>query len=151
MNNTDLHTYLLGTWRLIEWRIEYSDNRTSHPFGTDALGQILYSSDGGMSATISANQRNSLAQTNSRHADNNALAQAFRSYFHYAGRWEINKDSVVHYVDFSLNPDFVNTTQTRKVTQLSDTKMILSAIEPLAEGSSRKHMIEWERANHDLC
>ena len=39
----------IGAWSLIEWRIDYSDGRVTHPFGQNAVGQLIYSADGSMS------------------------------------------------------------------------------------------------------
>ena len=44
---------LLGTWLLQRWQVEYSDARpSSYPFGTDAIGVLIYAPDGWMSATM---------------------------------------------------------------------------------------------------
>jgi hypothetical protein len=48
---------LIGAWVLREWRIEYPQNMVRHPFGADAIGQLLYTHDGQMSATVSADKR----------------------------------------------------------------------------------------------
>ena len=43
---------LVGGWRYLGWDITYDDGRVTHPFGSDAVGFILYTADGCMSANI---------------------------------------------------------------------------------------------------
>ena len=54
---------LLGSWELIEWRIEYSEGRDpGWPFGKDARGLLMYAPDGWMSATMSKQGRSALSE-----------------------------------------------------------------------------------------
>jgi Lipocalin-like domain len=43
---------LLGGWRLERWSLVYEDGREEFPMGPDALGYILYTPTGQVSATI---------------------------------------------------------------------------------------------------
>lgn len=145
MNNVELPTYLLGGWRLLAWRIEYQDGRISYPFGDDAKGQLLYSRDGSMSATVCAADRPALSDQNVRNTPHQEQADAFRSYFHYAGQWRIDNQDVIHEVELSLNPGFVGTEQVRRVEIVTAGQMILSAEEAIPHGGSRRHALEWQR------
>lgn len=136
---------LIGGWTLKSWRIEYSDGRITHPFGENAQGQIIYSSDGEMSATVMAEQRPSMGAQNVRTASEAEQAHGFRSYFHYAGHWRLEGDVVSHQVTLALNPNFIGTEQRRNAKLLNQDNLTLSADEPLAAGGSRKHVLEWQK------
>ena len=144
MTSIDLQEYLVGAWQLRGWRIEYDSGEVTYPFGENALGQIMYTANGGMSATISAANRQILSEANVREAPPAEQAEAFSSYFHYAGRWHIDGQSVVHSVTLSLNPAMVGNELVRLVEVINDQQMILSASEPIADGQ-RQHIIEWQR------
>lgn len=146
MTTLNLQEYLIGAWRLQDWRIEYDTGETTYPFGADASGQIMYTANGGMSATISAAGRKPLSAINVREAEQFEQAAAFSSYFHYAGRWLIDGDSVVHAVDLSLNPAMVGQQLVRQVQVVDAQQMVLSASEKVAgSDTQRHHIIEWQR------
>lgn len=138
----------IGAWSLRDWRIEYSDGRVTHPFGKNAVGQILYSADGQMSATVSATDREALKSENIRKANTNELSAAFSSYFHYAGYWRIDDDQVIHTVSLALNPAFVGSEQRRKV-HFKENCLQLSAHEDIGNGDTRYHILEWEKRNSE--
>jgi hypothetical protein len=139
---------LIGAWSLRDWRIEYEDGRVTRPFGADAAGQLLYSADGRMSATVSARDRRALDTANARDAAGADKATAFDSYFHYAGRWHLDGDVVVHTVSLALNPGFVGTAQRRSV-RLEGPELELAAQESMGDGQPRRHVIDWQRVAAD--
>lgn len=134
-----------GAWQLVDWRIEYSDGKITRPFGNDPVGQIQYTSDGYMSATVSMQGRDSLSIDNIRQASEGKKAAGFSSYFHYAGQWHVEGESIVHSVDMALNPSMVGTLQRRKATFSNDGELTLSASEPLTNGERREHILQWKR------
>ena len=67
-----------------------------------------------MSAVIMQKIRTRFEQESVRHLTTDQKAYAFDGYFHYSGKWLIEKnEALVHSVEFSLNPDFVGTKQRR--------------------------------------
>jgi hypothetical protein len=130
---------LVGAWKLIEWRIVHADGRVSHPFGTDAVGLLCYTSDGHVSATIARAGRAPLPADTPRHASAEAQAEAFTSFFSYAGRYELRDGHVAHDVEIALNPAFVGTTQIRELN-FDDDRLILAA-----EEKGRWHTLIWVR------
>ena len=52
-----LRVRMIGTWTLLSWTRLVSGVKELGPFGTDALGQISYSSDGYMSAHLMGRNR----------------------------------------------------------------------------------------------
>tara|TARA_B100000767_G_scaffold138828_1_gene131232 strand:- start:88 stop:525 length:438 start_codon:yes stop_codon:yes gene_type:complete len=138
-----LKDQFIGAWTLQEWLIEYPDDTVRHPFGADASGQLLYCNDGQMSATIMASKRLASGHSSARELSESLKVQAFDSYFHYAGNWTIESDMVLHKVSFSLNSDFVGTTQYRKAKFLKKDQLSLIAEETLAHRGSRMHILRW--------
>ena len=134
---------LIGAWCLKQWFIQYEDGRTRYPFGTDAVGQLLYTHDGQMSAIIMGPGRPGFAQNSPRLVTENQKAAAFDSYFQYAGSWHIKGDVVVHRVEFALNPDFVGTLQRRHVSFPGSGRLILSAAEEATGKGTRYHTLNW--------
>ena len=135
----------IGAWRLVDWRIEYSDGGVTRPFGEGATGYIIYSADGTMTASIARAGRPPFGIANARNASTEQKAAAFDSYFHYAGPWRIEGDEVVHAVTMSLNPDMTGTDQRRLAVFDSEGGLILSANEALKSGLSRHHVLQWIR------
>jgi Lipocalin-like domain len=135
----------IGAWSLVDWRIEYPDGGVTRPFGDAPRGYIIYAESGIMTASITQADRASLGTANARHARDAQKAAAFDSYFHYAGPWRIEGDSVIHEVTLSLNPDMVGTDQHRLAAFDGAGGLILSAAEPLKTGAARTHILQWQR------
>lgn len=136
---------VVGSWHLVEWRIDYADGRpTSWPFGIDAIGVLVYAPDGWMSATMSCRKRSQLSAPSALKADDASKARAFQEYLAYSGRWEIVGRSIAHDVTMSMNPTLVGTRQWREAEARGDT-LILAADEALSGGAARRHSIVWRR------
>jgi hypothetical protein len=136
---------LIGSWVLVEWRIDYPDGRpATHPFGEDAIGLLVYGADGWMSATMSCRRRTALTAVSAVKADDASRAQAFQEYLTYGGRWHIEGGRIAHDVELSLNPALIGTRQWREA-QLHDDQLLLAADEPIGGGRMRRHQIRWRR------
>lgn len=135
----------VGTWALADWRIEYSDGGVTRPFGDAPQGYIIYAGDGVMSASIARSARAKFGIANARNASAEQKSAAFDSYFHYAGSWHIDGDHVVHRLAMALNPDMAGTEQRRLAEFDGASGLTLSAHEPLKDGTSRHHVIQWVR------
>lgn len=135
----------IGTWKLVDWRIEYSDGGVTRPFGEGAHGYIIYSADGTMTASIAKAFRPPFGIANARNASSVQKAEAFDSYFHYAGPWQIDGEDVVHSVTLSLNPDMTATEQRRHAQFHANGELTLSAKEQVKDGTERLHILQWRR------
>lgn len=135
----------IGTWGLVDWRIEYADGGVTRPFGEGPHGYILYAADGVMSASIARAKRPALGLANARNASPEQKAEAIDSYFHYAGPWRIEDDEVIHAVTMSLNPDMTGTEQRRLARFDGSGGLVLSATEARADGHDRLHVLQWQR------
>lgn len=135
----------IGAWHLIDWRIEYADGAVTRPFGEGARGYIVYSANGIMTASITKALRQPFGIANVRNASETQKAEAFDSYFHYAGSWRIDGEDVVHAVTMSLNADMTGTEQRRLAVFDSKGGLTLSAREALKDGASRHHILQWQK------
>ena len=134
---------LIGTWLLSTWQIHVGA-QTHHPFGDRPQGLLVYTAEGWMQACIAAPDRPQLSDPSPRRAAAEELAEAFRSYFSYAGPYDVAENTVVHHVQLSLNPAMVGTDQVRFV-ELSEPLLVLSATEG-AGADAREHVLSWRRA-----
>lgn len=141
---------LLGGWTLHAWTITAGDGAAvQHPFGANPTGLIVYTDDGWMNASIARAGRAPLAAASPRQAPLAEQAEAFRSYFNYAGRYTLRRvdgaPHVVHAVAWSLNPGFVGSEQVRRVSFDGERDLVLSADESVG-GGLRHHRLHWRRA-----
>ena len=136
---------LQGTWQLESWTIGYSDRDDfTYPYGEDPQGLLLYTNDGWMSASIARHERAPLPEDVSfRKIPDELRADAFASYFHYAGRYRVVDGDVIHYVSQSLNPNFPGTEQVRHA-ELDGQTLVLSAKDQAGE-VVRFHSLVWHR------
>ena len=74
------------------------------------------------------------------------LVNSYRSYFHYAGHWRIEGESVIHCVTLSLNPNMVGTEQVRHM-HFSGSELTLTGIENIGR-QQRRHVLLWQRAGN---
>jgi len=134
---------LVGAWQLQRWETVYPDGTASEPFGPGAVGLLLYTADGWMSASIMAANRARLSSDNPRAAPAAERAAAFDAYFSYGGRWSLDDGKLRHEVTVALNPAMVGTVQLREA-RLADRTLTLSA-EEAVPGGVRRHRLSWRR------
>lgn len=137
---------IAGAWKLQSWEIRYEDGRPSTlPFGSSPRGLLIYSADGWMSAVVCRRQRAEFPTDRSpRTLDDRLAAEAFRSYFHYAGTYRLEGDCVIHEVRHALNPNFVGTGQRRRFS-LVEPRLTLRGVDRV-KGGDRHHELVWLRA-----
>tara|TARA_R110002110_G_scaffold405241_1_gene624240 strand:- start:75870 stop:76340 length:471 start_codon:yes stop_codon:yes gene_type:complete len=136
---------LYGTWQLESWAIGYSDSdKLSYPFGEDPAGLLMYTQDGWMSASVARKDRAELPTDISfRKVPDAVKGEAYSSYFHYAGRYEVAGGDVIHSVSQSLNPNFPGTQQLRHA-ELDGKTLVLSGKDE-SGGVTRFHSLVWHK------
>ncbi|MCX4406056.1 MULTISPECIES: lipocalin-like domain-containing protein [unclassified Streptomyces] len=147
MNAAHLRERLIGAWRLVSYETRrVSDGSVEHPFGKDALGLILYTQDGYMSAQLMARGAQPFDQADLHRAGNAELAQAARHYLAYSGPFEVSEDGrLTHHMSVSLFPNWLGQTQERVVT-LTERLLRLTTTAPvLSEGHLCEPCLTWER------
>jgi len=136
---------LLGTWRLVEWQVRLEDGSVERPFGRDAVGYVVYTADGHMITTISRARR-TLIGGDLPTAPGKARAEAIDSFMAYSGTFRTDAADVIHRVEMSLHPDWVDTEQRRHVELAADGRSMTLSTGPLtAGGRSGRHVLAWER------
>lgn len=128
---------LVGAWALDEVYAEDEDGTRTYFMGRDAGGMIMYTPDGYMSAIIHFSDRLLPADRPS----NQELAEAFSSYFNYAGTWHLEDDTVTHTIKTALDPNMVGMELSRNIQQ-DGSKMVFSGLGP--DGETRQFII-WKR------
>lgn len=123
---------IVGTWRLISYAAQDDQGGpVLYPLGAEAVGLIIYTADGYMSAQLMRADR-------SQAAANDYLA--------YAGPYRVDEatGAVYHDVTVSLLPTWIGTTQLRHST-LDDDRLTLIAEVPVGDVTIRE-TLAWERA-----
>jgi hypothetical protein len=136
---------LVGTWRLVSWENRTVDGRISYPLGDDAGGLILYTDDGYMAVAIMRHGREPFAAEDLLGGSSEEKARAAETYVSYCGRYEYRGDSVIHYVELSLFPNWSGVKQERLV-EVSGDYLTLSTRPMLFHGLQQSAHLVWERA-----
>jgi hypothetical protein len=129
----DLH----GAWTLEEWFVENEDGSRTAPFGRDAKGVIMYTTDGYMTAIVRTAERFLPADR----PDDAQKAEAYATYFNYAGTWSVNGSAVIHRIEHALDPNLVGAEMAREVTHEGRRMVFLGT---MADGKT-KNVIIWKR------
>src|SRR5437762_3648728 len=138
----DICQSLLGAWSLKECAEILPDGARRFPFGDDALGQVVYTADGRMSAQLLRAGRAAFPSDDYRGAHVEIAAEAFQQYFGYFGRYEVDASAgtVTHFIEGAWLPNLENTAQVRTF-RFEEACLILEA--PTAWGVIRN---TWVRA-----
>jgi hypothetical protein len=102
---------LVGTWRMLTWRREFSDTGEQiDALGADPVGFVSYGADGRVHAIVVKRDRPSPA---SLPPSGSEKVELFDSMLAYAGTYTLHNDHVVHHVDASWNQAFTGTDMIR--------------------------------------
>ncbi len=150
VNDKELGRRLVGGWTLLQWSVNSVDQSgpgqaAVYPFGQRPSGLLIYAVHGFMSATVSAQERPALPKDASpRRLPEATLAQAFNSFFHYCGVWQVRGGQVAHRITQALNPNMVGTEQLRQ-PEFDGPKLTLTG-EEVFGATRRIHTIVWQQA-----
>jgi hypothetical protein len=138
---------IIGTWRLVSYVAE--DDRggaVTYPLGRDAVGLIMYTNDGYMSAQLMRPDRPTYDQPDTAGATTAQAAAAAAGYLSYSGPYDVDESTnvVQHHVAVSLLPNWLETIQLRHGT-LEDNRLTLVAEQRLAASTVRSTLV-WARA-----
>jgi hypothetical protein len=109
-------TELSGVWKLVTWRRVASDGTVGYPLGDNASGMLVYTADGRMAVQLAAADRPSLDTDDPLGGDERDRAAAYSTCLAYFGRYEVRGDTVVHWIDVSLFPNWSGAEQSRPFT-----------------------------------
>jgi Lipocalin-like domain len=135
---------VVGTWKLVSASASTADGRViDAPFGLSPTGIITYTRDGQMTAMISYGGRKPLSGDRIS-SPASERAEAFATFFAYAGRYSVKGDKVVHHVEISSVQNWVNTDMVRLLKFHG--RQITLRTPPLSVGGTTQTTdLVWER------
>ena len=143
-----LHHAVLGTWELVSYTAEENDGGpVTYPLGPDALGLIMYTGDGYMSAQIMRRDRPAFDRPETDGGTREQAAAAAAGYLAYSGPFTVDESTgVVHHeVTVSLLPNWLNGTQLRQ-SKLDGDHLTLFATTAAPDGIETVSTLLWKRA-----
>jgi Lipocalin-like domain len=141
---------VLGTWELVSYTEENDGGPVTYPLGPDALGLIMYTGDGYMSAQIMRPNRPAFDRPETGGGTPEQAEAAAAGYLAYSGPFEVDESTGVlhHQPRVSLLPNWLNHTQIRHST-LDGDHLTLSAVTEAPDGAEDLSTLVWKRApNH---
>lgn len=122
---------LIGAWSLLECAELLQDGSKRLPLGDHALGQVIYTADGRMSAQLVRAGRAPFPSDDYREAPVEAVAETFQLYVGHFGRYEVDvaAATVTHFIEGAMAPNLENKAEVRSF-RLEGERLILEAATP---------------------
>ena len=138
---------LLGTWKLVSCLGYWSDGRVTYPYGQNPEGLLIYDEQGHFSGQIQGQGRPLFESGNLLKGAPAEIKAAFEGYVAYYGTYEVDEEaaSLTHYVQGSLFPNWVGTTQTR-LYEFQEEKLTLTTLPFVGKRNQLTLTLIWERA-----
>jgi hypothetical protein len=109
-----LREKIIGTWQLVSWVYTNDKGETTHYFGEDARGILMYDEHGYMNAQLMRADRQRFSSESISGGTPAETYGAFHSYLAYFGRYvEVAPGELVHTVEGSLFPNWVGHKEVR--------------------------------------
>lgn len=122
---------LIGTWKLVSVSASTPDGAAvDQPMGSNPTGVHTYTSDGRMSSIISFGGRKPLSTSDRYAARPEEKAEAFVTFFAYAGRYSVQAGKVIHHVEIASVQNWVNTDLTRDI-RIEGDRITYSVLAPV--------------------
>ena len=144
-----LRDKVVGTWLLVSYIAQDDQGGPiTFPLGRDAVGLIMYTTDGYMSAQLMRPGRQEYDQPDTGGGTVRQAAAAAEGYLAYSGPYEVDEAAAVihHRVAVSLIPNWLETVQLRHGS-LEGNKLTLTA-ETRLESAVIRSTLVWARARH---
>jgi len=142
-----LRDKILGTWRLVSYVAQDDQGGpVTFPLGRDAVGLIIYTTDGYMSAQLMRPGRQDYDQPDTGGSTVQQAAAAAEGYLAYSGPYDVDEATGVihHHVTVSLIPNWLKTVQLRH-SSLDGNRLTLTA-ETHLQSSVVTGTLVWARA-----
>ena len=142
----DLANSLLGSWRLISYKAEYSDGSVVDLYGSSPLGVISYDATGHMSVHLVKADLPKCGSIDRRKCPDVQARLAFDNYVGYWGRYEVKPSErmVLHYVQGASWPDYVGKSQ-RRFIEISGKRLTITTPPRKIGGVENIGVLIWER------
>lgn len=135
---------LLGSWRLLECEHRHSDGSVEYPFGPKPDGRLVYLPDGRMIVLIIDPARPKARSEQFFEAVNSELADAARGCVAYSGRWEIRGNEIVHHIEMSMFPNWIEKSLIRAF-EMNDRRLNLTTAPFTINGVEYTAGLVWEK------
>lgn len=138
---------LSGDWQLQDWSSVADDGSVVQPMGPAPMGILVYTPGGTMITTIATLGRPRLSSRDPlRGGPDDERRRAAETFIAYSGTYAYDGTDVVHTVEMSLYPNWVDTRQVRHV-RLSDGGDTLElSTDPLTlDGRRAVQRLTWRR------
>ncbi len=133
---------LVGTWKLVSASTTTSTGeRSETPYGIDPVGLLTYTDEGRIAAMISHDGRKALFSGGGSLEEQ---AEAFKTFFGYAGRYTVGGDKVTHHVEISSIENYVGRDLVRYFKLQGDRLTLVTPPTPV-NGKTLIFELIWER------
>ena len=140
-------TDLIGTWRLVTWEAHPEGGVRIHPFGPDAVGFIIYTADGYVSATLMRTIRETFREGDMHSATAAEKIAAIGSFVAYAGTYSLQPGKVIHHVLASLLPNWVGSDLERSIEWTDGRLVLTTPVMMSPDGTMATQRLVWERVS----
>ena len=143
VRNVKRHDDIVGTWTLVGAAARSKDQTYDSPFGMSPRGLLIYTSSGEMTAIISYGGRAPLSGDRVS-APEAERAEAFATFFAYAGRYSVSDRQLVHHVELASVENWVGTDLVRAM-ELDGDRLTLRTPPLSVGGDARVTDLTWQR------
>jgi hypothetical protein len=139
---------LVGTWKLADATDTTEKGEViEHVYGHNPTGFLTYTPDGGMMVIVTYGGRKPFSAVP---APAQETAEAFFTFFAYAGRYTLSGDRMAHHIEAAWRQDWANTDQVRLVKLHGDRVTLRTPPMVLTSGLRlAKEELVWERMKPD--
>jgi len=133
-----------GRWIIESWRQEYDDGRVVLPLGEHVTGFAEYH-NGRVTIMLARADRAHFTTGGQWDASQAEKARAYETGLFYAGRFSIEGDTVLHEIEIASYPNWVGSTQKRRMSLQGDTLQLGARLED-GTPEARSAILQWRRA-----
>jgi len=135
---------VVGTWKLVSASSTTSSGeRIDTPYGVNPVGLLTYFGDGRVTSLISYGGRKLLSVGGGTHAQEEQ-AEAFNTFFAYAGRFTFSGAKITHHVEISSIQNYVGKDLIRTIEFEGDRIKLLTP-PTLVNGKLQIVELIWQR------
>jgi len=138
---------LVGAWRLVSSEFRLSSGEVIHPYGTDAVGLLIYTADGQMSVQIMRRGRPAFASGDVFGGTPEETKKAMDGVVSYFGSFAVDEaaGTVEHRVVGSVFPNWEAATQVRYYELEGSRLTLRTSPLPAGPGVTAIGALVWER------
>lgn len=135
---------LIGTWKLISFKLRLEDGIIKYPWGKNIEGQVMYGADGYMAGSLMKQNRTLFESPDVMAAKKDECESAMKSYVGYAGAYSLDGMCVFHHTSVSIFPNWTGI-DIKRFYEISDNKLSLSTPPLLFSGVQATAVLVWEK------